>query len=62
VRVTAQTGPLRRTEHINGCWRGCDVPLVADIHFKRMRMEAARWVGEGGVNPGNYVTREVRGA
>src|ERR1700731_904848 len=35
--------------------RGCDVPIVADIHFKpEAAMEAAKWVDKGGINPGNY--------
>ncbi len=35
--------------------RGCDVPLVADIHFKpEAAMEAAKWVEKVRVNPGNY--------
>src|SRR5438034_1672106 len=35
--------------------RGCDVPIVADIHFKPdAAMEAAKWVGKVRINPGNY--------
>ena len=35
--------------------RGCDVPIVADIHFKpEAAMEAARWVDKVRINPGNY--------
>src|ERR1700747_234708 len=35
--------------------RGCDIPLVADIHFKpEAAMEAARWVEKVRINPGNY--------
>jgi (E)-4-hydroxy-3-methylbut-2-enyl-diphosphate synthase len=34
---------------------GCDVPIVADIHFKpEAAMEAARWVEKVRINPGNY--------
>ena len=34
---------------------GCDVPLVADIHFKpEAAMEAAQWVEKVRINPGNY--------
>lgn len=34
---------------------GCDVPLVADIHFKPdAALEAAQWVEKVRVNPGNY--------
>jgi (E)-4-hydroxy-3-methylbut-2-enyl-diphosphate synthase len=35
--------------------RGCDVPIVADIHFKpEAALEAARWVDKVRINPGNY--------
>jgi len=35
--------------------RGCNVPIVADIHFKpEAAMEAARWVEVVRINPGNY--------
>src|SRR5436305_8812558 len=35
--------------------RGCDVPVVADIHFKpEAAMEAAKWVDKVRINPGNY--------
>ena len=35
--------------------RGCNVPIVADIHFKpEAGMEAAKWVEMVRVNPGNY--------
>ena len=35
--------------------QGCDVPIVADIHFKpEAAMEAARWVEKVRINPGNY--------
>lgn len=35
--------------------RGCDVPIVADIHFKpEAAMEAALWVEKVRINPGNY--------
>ena len=35
--------------------RGCDVPIVADIHFKPdAAMEAAKWVEKVRINPGNY--------
>lgn len=34
---------------------GCDVPIVADIHFKPdAAMEAVKWVEVVRVNPGNY--------
>jgi (E)-4-hydroxy-3-methylbut-2-enyl-diphosphate synthase len=35
--------------------RGCNAPIVADIHFKpEAGMEAAKWVEMVRVNPGNY--------
>jgi (E)-4-hydroxy-3-methylbut-2-enyl-diphosphate synthase len=35
--------------------RGCDVPIVADIHFKpEAALEAAKWVEKVRINPGNY--------
>jgi (E)-4-hydroxy-3-methylbut-2-enyl-diphosphate synthase len=35
--------------------RGCEVPIVADIHFKPdAAMEAAKWVEKVRINPGNY--------
>jgi (E)-4-hydroxy-3-methylbut-2-enyl-diphosphate synthase len=35
--------------------RGCNVPIVADIHFKpEAAMEAVKWVEIVRVNPGNY--------
>jgi (E)-4-hydroxy-3-methylbut-2-enyl-diphosphate synthase len=35
--------------------RGCQVPIVADIHFKpEAAMEAVKWVEVVRVNPGNY--------
>src|SRR3984885_10199965 len=35
--------------------QGCNVPIVADIHFKPdAAMEAAKWVEMVRVNPGNY--------
>ncbi|MGA3163512.1 MAG: (E)-4-hydroxy-3-methylbut-2-enyl-diphosphate synthase [Verrucomicrobiota bacterium] len=35
--------------------RGCNVPIVADIHFKpEAAMEAVKWVEVMRVNPGNY--------
>jgi len=35
--------------------QGCQVPIVADIHFKPdAAMEAARWVEMVRINPGNY--------
>src|SRR5437763_10392151 len=35
--------------------RGCEVPIVADIHFKPdAALEAAKWVEKVRINPGNY--------
>lgn len=35
--------------------RGCDVPIVADIHFKpEAALEAAQWIEKVRINPGNY--------
>ena len=35
--------------------RGCDSPIVADIHFKpEAALEAAQWVEKVRINPGNY--------
>ncbi|PYI45571.1 MAG: 4-hydroxy-3-methylbut-2-en-1-yl diphosphate synthase [Verrucomicrobia bacterium] len=58
VRITAPTvKDARNFEHIvKGLReRGCDVPIVADIHFKpEAAMEAAKWVDKVRINPGNY--------
>ena len=58
VRITAPTvKDARNLEHIAKGLRerGCDVPLVADIHFKpEAAMEAAKWVDKVRINPGNY--------
>jgi len=58
VRITAPTvKDARNLEHIvKGLReRGCNVPIVADIHFKpEAAMEAARWVEKVRINPGNY--------
>jgi (E)-4-hydroxy-3-methylbut-2-enyl-diphosphate synthase len=58
VRITAPTvKDARNLEHIvKGLReRGCNVPIVADIHFKPdAAMEAAKWVEKVRVNPGNY--------
>jgi (E)-4-hydroxy-3-methylbut-2-enyl-diphosphate synthase len=38
---------------------GCDVPLVADIHFKPdAAMEAAQWVEKIRINPGNFADKK----
>ncbi|HEX7518526.1 MAG TPA: (E)-4-hydroxy-3-methylbut-2-enyl-diphosphate synthase [Chthoniobacterales bacterium] len=58
VRITAPTvKDSANLEHIvRGLRaRGCDVPIVADIHFKpEAAMEAAKWVEKVRINPGNY--------
>ena len=39
--------------------RGCQTPVVADIHFKPdAAMEAAKWVEMVRVNPGNYADKK----
>src|SRR5690349_7142168 len=58
VRITVPTvKDSRNLEHIvKGLRaRGCNVPIVADIHFKpEAAMEAAKWVDKVRINPGNY--------
>src|ERR1700716_2136709 len=58
VRTPAPTvKDSRNLEHIvRGLReRSCDVPIVADIHFKPdAAMEAAKWVDKVRINPGNY--------
>jgi (E)-4-hydroxy-3-methylbut-2-enyl-diphosphate synthase len=58
VRITAPTvKDAANLEHIVRALRarGCDVPIVADIHFKpEAAMEAAKWVEMVRINPGNY--------
>ncbi|HEX3618825.1 MAG TPA: (E)-4-hydroxy-3-methylbut-2-enyl-diphosphate synthase [Candidatus Udaeobacter sp.] len=58
VRITAPTVKDARNLEIivQGLReRGCDVPIVADIHFKpEAAMEAAKWVEKVRINPGNY--------
>ncbi|MDP4626496.1 MAG: (E)-4-hydroxy-3-methylbut-2-enyl-diphosphate synthase [Akkermansiaceae bacterium] len=62
VRITAQTKVYAANlENIAREVRaaGCNVPLVADIHFKPdAAMEAAKWVEKIRVNPGNYVDKK----
>ena len=62
VRITAQTRVYAANlENIAREVRaaGCDVPLVADIHFKPdAALEAAKWVEKVRVNPGNYVDKK----
>lgn len=58
VRITAPTvKDARNLQNIRDALRssGCDVPLVADIHFKpEAAMEAALWVDKVRINPGNF--------
>ena len=62
VRITAQTKKYAANlEHIRNGVRGagCEVPLVADIHFKPdAALEAAKWVEKVRVNPGNFVDKK----
>lgn len=52
VREAANMGEIRRLLRE----RGCDIPLVADIHFNpRAAEEAARHVEKVRINPGNFV-------
>ena len=58
VRITAPTvKDAANLQHIVAGLRerACDVPIVADIHFKpEAAMEAAKWVEKVRINPGNY--------
>ena len=62
VRVTAQT--RKYAENLENIVRevraaGCQVPIVADIHFKPdAALEAAKWVEKIRVNPGNYADKK----
>jgi (E)-4-hydroxy-3-methylbut-2-enyl-diphosphate synthase len=62
VRITAQTKVYAANlENIAREVRaaGCQVPLVADIHFKPdAAIEAAKWVEKVRVNPGNYADKK----
>jgi (E)-4-hydroxy-3-methylbut-2-enyl-diphosphate synthase len=62
VRITAQTKVYAAyLEYIARDVRaaGCEVPLVADIHFKPdAALEAAKWVEKVRVNPGNYADKK----
>ena len=62
VRITAPTvKDAANLERIARGLRqqGCDVPLVADIHFKpEAAMEAAKWVEKVRINPGNYADKK----
>src|SRR4030081_1416603 len=58
VRITAPT--VKDAANLQNIVKGlrerrCDVPIVADIHFKpEAAMEAAKWVDKVRINPGNY--------
>lgn len=58
VRITAPTvKDAANLKNIHAALRaqGCDVPLVADIHFKpEAALEAAKWVEKIRINPGNF--------
>lgn len=62
VRITAPS--IKDAENLSAIKdelkiRGCDVPLIADIHFTPNAAEAAaRIVEKVRVNPGNYVDRK----
>ncbi|MDP0492076.1 MAG: (E)-4-hydroxy-3-methylbut-2-enyl-diphosphate synthase [Verrucomicrobiota bacterium JB023] len=62
VRITAQTRKYAEflkpiSEQVRAA--GCNVPLVADIHFKPdAALEAAKWVEKVRVNPGNYADKK----
>ena len=62
VRITAPTvSDAANLQHIAAGLRAsaCDVPLVADIHFKpEAAMEAAKWVEKVRINPGNYADKK----
>ncbi|BCU76769.1 (E)-4-hydroxy-3-methylbut-2-enyl-diphosphate synthase [Luteolibacter sp. LG18] len=62
VRITAQTKVYAANlENIVREVRaaGCQVPIVADIHFKPdAALEAAKWVEKVRVNPGNYADKK----
>jgi (E)-4-hydroxy-3-methylbut-2-enyl-diphosphate synthase len=58
VRITAPTvKDAKNLQYIKKGLldRGCDIPIVADIHFKpEAAIEAAQWVEKVRINPGNY--------
>lgn len=62
VRITAPTvNDAANLKHIVSGLRalGCEVPIVADIHFKpEAAMEAALWVEKVRINPGNYADKK----
>lgn len=62
VRITAPT--VKDAANLENVVRelrsqGCQVPIVADIHFKPdAAMEAVKWVDKIRVNPGNYADKK----
>ncbi len=62
VRITAPT--VKDAANLENIVRalhvaGCNVPIVADIHFKPdAAMEAVKWVEKIRVNPGNYADKK----
>jgi (E)-4-hydroxy-3-methylbut-2-enyl-diphosphate synthase len=62
VRITAPTvKDAANLQHIKKALldKGCDVPIVADIHFKPdAAMEAAQWVECIRINPGNFADKK----
>ncbi len=62
IRITAQTKVFAANlENIKAglLAAGCEVPLVADIHFKPdAALEAAKWVEKVRINPGNYADKK----
>src|SRR5437588_12487880 len=58
VRITAPT--VKDSRNLENIVKGlrersCEVPIVADIHFKpEAAMEAAKWVDKVRINPGKY--------
>src|ERR1017187_8813451 len=62
VRITAPTvkdAPNLKNIAADLRARGCQTPIVADIHFKPdAAMEAAKWVEMVRVNPGNFIDKK----
>ncbi|MFQ3670502.1 MAG: (E)-4-hydroxy-3-methylbut-2-enyl-diphosphate synthase [Verrucomicrobiia bacterium] len=62
VRITAPT--VKDAANLRNIKRelalaGCDVPIVADIHFKpEAALEAAQWVDKVRINPGNFADKK----
>lgn len=62
VRITAPT--IKDAANLENIKKellaaGCDVPIVADIHFKPdAALEAAKWVEKIRINPGNFADKK----